>query len=60
MTIAGFTEIAVTLALVLAAAVPLGRLMADVFEGRRTFLHPVLSLVERAVYRLAGIDPQRG
>jgi K+-transporting ATPase ATPase A chain len=58
MTIAGFAEIAVTLALVLAAAVPLGRLMADVFEGRRTFLHPVLSPVERAVYRLAAIDPQ--
>jgi potassium-transporting ATPase potassium-binding subunit len=56
MTIAGWFEIALTLALTLAAAYPIGFVMADVFEGRRTFLGPVLAPVERALYRIAGID----
>ena len=30
--------------------------MADVFEGRRTFLSPALRPVERGFYRLAGVD----
>jgi hypothetical protein len=56
MTIAGWFEIALRLALTLAAAYPIGFVMADVFEGRRTFLGPVLAPVERALYRIAGID----
>ncbi|MGA2748758.1 MAG: potassium-transporting ATPase subunit KdpA [Verrucomicrobiota bacterium] len=36
---------------------PVGRFMAKVFKGEKTFLHPVLSPVERAVYRLSGVDP---
>ena len=34
-----------------------GRYMAKIFKGERTFLHPVLLPVEKAVYRLSGIDP---
>ena len=45
--------------LVLAAAKPLGVFMASVFEGRKTFLDPVLVPVEKAVYRLAGVDASR-
>jgi len=30
--------------------------MAEVFEGRRTFLSRALRPVERGVYRLAGVD----
>ena len=35
----------------------LGRFMARVFNGERTFLHPLLLPVERLVYRLTGVDP---
>jgi len=35
---------------------PLGIFMAMVFQGRRTFLHPVLRPIERAIYKLGGID----
>jgi K+-transporting ATPase ATPase A chain len=35
---------------------PLGAFMAAVYEGRRTFLSPVLGPVERVIYRLAGVD----
>jgi K+-transporting ATPase ATPase A chain len=36
---------------------PVGRFMARVFKGEKTFLHPILSPVERLVYRLTGVDP---
>lgn len=31
--------------------------MANVFEGRRTFLHPLLGWLENLTYRFSGIDP---
>jgi len=58
VTLAGSFEIALTLALVLIAAYPLGAFMADVFENRRTFLTPVIGPVERGLYRMAGVDPE--
>lgn len=36
---------------------PLGAFMARVYEGERTFLHPVLAPLERALYRVGGVDP---
>lgn len=59
MTLNGWLQIAVTLALVLATTKPLGRFMARLFTGQNTFLHPVLGRPERGIYRLAGIDPER-
>jgi K+-transporting ATPase ATPase A chain len=59
MSLNGWLQIAVTLALVLTVILPLGRFMARLFIGERTFLHPVLSPVERGFYRAAGIDPNR-
>ncbi len=59
MSINGWLQIAVTLALVLAVVLPLGRFMAALFTGQRTFLHPILSPVEHGFYRAAGIDPAR-
>ncbi len=59
MTALGWLQIAIILAVVLLTAVPLGAFMARLFGGERTFLSPVLAPVERAIYRLAGIDPSR-
>jgi K+-transporting ATPase ATPase A chain len=36
---------------------PVGRFMAKVFKGERTFLHPVFLPIEKGIYRLTGIDP---
>ncbi|NWC00424.1 potassium-transporting ATPase subunit KdpA [Pseudomonas gingeri] len=44
------------LVLVLAPAPALGRFYYNVMEGRRTWLTPVLGPVERACYRLSGVD----
>ncbi len=58
MTLAGWFEIGLTLALALLAAYPIGAFMADVFENRRTFLTPIVGPVERVLYRVAGVDPE--
>jgi K+-transporting ATPase ATPase A chain len=59
MTLVGWAQIALVLALVLACAIPLSKYIADVYAGKRTFLSPVIGPVERGFYRLAGVDPAR-
>jgi K+-transporting ATPase ATPase A chain len=59
MTLLGWTQILLLVVLVLATAKPLGVFMANVFEGKRNFLSPVVGPVERGLYRLAGVDPAR-
>ncbi|SFK18407.1 potassium-transporting ATPase subunit KdpA [Falsiroseomonas stagni] len=56
MTSLGWAQIALVLAAILAAAIPLARYIAAVAAGRVTFLAPV----ERAFYAAGGIDPARG
>src|SRR5262245_28908900 len=55
MTSIGVLQIAVFFALVLLCVKPLGAYMAKVFEGQRTFLHPVLRWLEVLTYKAAGI-----
>jgi len=59
MTINGWVQIAIFMALVAAVTVPLGAYMTRVFAGERTFLSPVLRPVEGVFYRLSGVDPAR-
>ena len=57
ITISELFQLALFL-LVLTALTPLlGHFMAAVFEGKRTFLSPVLGGLERMVYRAAGVRP---
>ncbi len=56
MTLNGWLQILIFLLALTVLAVPLGRYIAAVFEGRRTWLTPVLAPIERGIYRLAGID----
>ena len=60
MTLVGWIQIAFIFALVALTAPPLGWFMAQVFEGKKTFLDPVLGPVERGFYALAGVDPKKG
>jgi K+-transporting ATPase ATPase A chain len=55
MTTVGVFQIALFLSLILACAKPLGAYMANVFEGRRTFMHPVLRWLEVLTYKLIGV-----
>ncbi len=56
MTVNGWVQIFVFLALIFAVTKPLGIFMARVFAGERTFLDPVLRPVERVIYRVTGVD----
>jgi K+-transporting ATPase ATPase A chain len=56
MTLNGWLQIIVFLALVLAVTKPLGLFMVRVFAGERTFLDPVLRPIEGVIYRLTGVD----
>ena len=58
MTINGWVQIALFVAILLLFTRPLGGYLDNVLAGRRTFLSPVLLPVERGFYRLAGIDPK--
>ncbi|HEY3397868.1 MAG TPA: potassium-transporting ATPase subunit KdpA [Armatimonadota bacterium] len=59
MTGFGLAEILLFFGVLLLLTRPLGAHLARVFSGERTWLHPVLRPVERALYRLAGIDEQQ-
>jgi potassium-transporting ATPase potassium-binding subunit len=59
MTLVGWSQIAIVLALVLAAAIPLSGFITSVYAGKSNFLSPVLRPVERGFYALAGVDETR-
>ncbi len=60
MTVSGWVTIFAFVLILTALALPLGRYMAAVYTGERTFLDPVMRYPERFAYRLFGVDPQRG
>ncbi len=55
MTALGVFQIALFLGLILACAKPLGAYMANVFEGRRTFMHAPLRWLEALTYKAIGV-----
>ena len=56
MTINGWLQIALFSVVIVLLVKPLGGYMTKVFAGERTLLSPVLGPVERAFYRLSGVD----
>lgn len=53
-------EVLLTYAAIFLLGWPLGMYMSRVFHGERTVLDPVLNPLERGLYRLFRIDPERG
>src|SRR5437762_208447 len=56
MTLLGVSQIVIYFLIVLALTKPVGGFMYRVFEGQRTFLHPVLRPIERLIYWLGGVE----
>ncbi len=56
MTFNGWLQIALFSAVVILLVKPFGAYMTTVFSGERSLLSPVLGPVERAFYRLSGVD----
>jgi potassium-transporting ATPase potassium-binding subunit len=57
MTVPGIVQILFFFVVILLLTKPLGSYMARVFSGERTFLTPLVSPLERLIYRLSGVDP---
>jgi K+-transporting ATPase ATPase A chain len=55
MTSIGILQILVFFGLILLVTKPVGLFMSRLFQGERTFLHPVLRPIEALVYRLCGV-----
>jgi K+-transporting ATPase ATPase A chain len=55
MTVLGIAQILIFFAIVVAITKPVGNFMYRVFEGERTFLHPVFRPLERLIYKLGGV-----
>ena len=53
-----FLQCAFFVAVLIALVKPLGAYMANIYEGQRTFMTPVLGWLERIVYRVSGIKPE--
>jgi K+-transporting ATPase ATPase A chain len=60
MTIQGWAEIALTIGLAVGLGWPLGVYMARVWEGKPTWLDPVLGPTEGLYNRLLGVRPGQG
>jgi K+-transporting ATPase ATPase A chain len=60
MSLAGLLTLTTVLLAVLLLTPFIGGFIHAVMEGRRTWLTPILGPAERAIYRVAGIDPNEG
>ncbi len=58
VTLNSVLQVLIFLALVLLVTRPLGLYMAAIFTGKRTWLTPIFSPLERLFYRLCGIDAE--
>lgn len=56
MNTIGTAQIVIYFLIILAITKPLGSFMADLFEGRVTFLHKLLRPFEKLTYRLIGVN----
>ena len=56
MTLNGWIQIFVFLALIFAVTKPMGIFIARVFSREKTFMDPVLRPIERLLYRCTGVD----
>ena len=59
MSLNGWLQISLFIAAVLLLAKPMGTYLTRVFEGRKTFLDPILVPCERLLYRETGIKPEQ-
>ncbi len=58
MTVNGWFQILLFLALLFAVTKPIGIFLARVFSGERTFMDPVMRPIERLLYRVTGVDEE--
>ena len=60
MTFAGWLTIVLFVVILTLLAIPLGRYMAAVYTGERTFLDPLFRTPERLFYKVMRVNPEHG
>src|SRR5579862_9682748 len=55
MTLLGIAQIVIFFLIILALTKPVGVFMYQIFEGRKTLLHPLVRPLERLIYKLGGV-----
>src|SRR4051812_18288718 len=55
MTVNGWLQIAIFFVLITACAKPLGTFIANVMEGRKNFMTPLVGPLERLIYRICAV-----
>ena len=60
MTSNSYLQITIYVITLLALAKPLGWYMARIYEGEPVGLNRLLAPVETVIYRLSGVNPERG
>ena len=53
-------QLVLTLIIYLILVIPVGRYLYHIAAGKRTFADPVMDRVDGAIYKLGGVDPQKG
>jgi K+-transporting ATPase ATPase A chain len=56
MTTNGILQIVIFFLVIVALAKPVGEFMAKLFDGKRTFMHPILRPLETLTYKLIGVN----
>lgn len=56
MTSNDLIQLLVYFVILIALAIPLGRYMAKVYQGEKTFMDRIMGPLERLIYRICGID----
>lgn len=59
MNIFDFLQFALFIGLLIISAPPLGRFMALIFQGEKTWLHSPLQWLERLAYKVGGVDEKK-
>ena len=59
MTIFDFIQFGLFIGLLILTAPPLGRFMANVFQGEVTWMHKPLGWLERLAYKVGGVDEKK-
>ena len=59
MTLAGWAQLVALIIAIAVTAPPLGRFIANVYEGGPSRLDRICDPIERAIYRACRIDPER-
>ena len=53
-------ELVLTILIYLIIVIPVGRYMYHIAAGKHTFADPLFNRVDGAIYKVSGIDPQKG